>query len=621
MNANFEEVNLRSSPRKASLPQLRAALRPKNLSHEPSSCQMTVALDKTPTYITASQRLHLRKQQMNQRIARLKDEAHEYMDSYWSLENEEEEIQDDECVFNVPIASTPVSSLTRGSLISWLDRQSDTTTTSSRSSSIMSRCSHNLGHIGQFCISNPSLPSWPRNFSCPDLNPAYSNDALELSLKFEECEMSRIVEDGRKNRNLLCLLRDAKRASSIASSCYTSSSSKPNNLLAHDIFPFQTPEKLKDFQLSTRPAWLPPKTEYEKLKHARETEDVIIGAIKRAGSEQKKRVQDLKKLQAQQEADQIMWSNVSESQVRTLRKNNASRQMYWRGVPDSKRAMIWRSALQNRFTFLRPVAEYYFGAARNRLTDSDLGSLLQATGQGMKYIYPEMEGVQTPEAQRTIDEIAIAVILYLDKSINAGVDAELSEGDQYLASDHSNGIRKLSAIFYEVLQDRFLAFNCMCAMLSQDDLLNALVAMRLDRVLSNREVLSAYVQRNYLQQLEQSLLTVCPRLRQHFNDIQLETIEFAPELFLTFFSGILDFNLTVRIIDLWLLEGNSLLIATLVALLKVTSHKLFGSKADVLGLLRGTRAEKEDLHSYMNTGYEFEFVLTIRDIIGQNERL
>lgn len=603
MNSNFEDINILTDFRKSpSGPKRRPSIKygTSPVKFAPKQPGFA-AMDTYPVYLTPSKRLHLRKQQINQRITMLK---HNSSESLGDIHSDDEEIGLDDQIFNVPLAPS-----TKRNIVIPLSRNSSLASESTTNSSIFSRNSMSDAESTAFGMHSCSLLSCsllpcskkalPSNLNRLGL----SADALELTRTANDDEKFQIVEIAKQNTKLLSLFLNFKILSS----------DDPRGLQAS----LSKSSESKAYFLNSRPSWLPPKNDYDRMKHQRDAEKIVQKAIREENILQMKRVNKLKEFHSLQEKDSQVWNRLTESEIKNMRNDPSLSEMYWRGIPRAKRATIWHLLLIDRVSILKSNCEHRFSESRKILQCAcDDGSARSLSfsdilDRDLNGTYAEANEIRDSDVHQALKETIVSFLIYMGSLISQSSSEVFDTND--VSGTYFRGLCNLSAMLYHVFQDKYLTFRGLCALFTHDELLNALVAMRLDKAGTNRTILSDYVQDVYFSKIEDELSTTCPRLFEHFQSVGLKTADFAPDMIIELFSGAFDLNLSALVFDIWLFEGSSFLIATLLALLKVSSHKLFGSKEEILSTLIDQQLE-EKTNSQLNVGYAFEFVETIREI-------
>lgn len=363
--------------------------------HTPSHEHYMVLVDKAPANVTPSQRLKMRKSQLNSSIAKLKDPLPRTPITF----NDDEEIDDDDPIFNVPLSQSLLSINHREKFtFGNHDRKISLNTDSTRTSSILSHASFN---DSESTSSDEYREVNKSSVSVDDLH--LSKDAHELSLLFNQDDFIQIFEESRQRKKLLNnfakisvstptspadeyfshtvpsrskISLGLHSASSPAVNCHESTTPDRNNILlesrsvSNPSLPLALPRRPTPLPTSsfskyysfTRPTWLPPKSALDKKKHQLESQEIIQQAVYRESQEQIKKVQRLDKLRKIKEHDLQSWYYILDIIDPKGYKSHIAQVdgIWWRGIPQDVRSRIWWNHFRFTDNLNFDFGDYYF---------------------------------------------------------------------------------------------------------------------------------------------------------------------------------------------------------------------------------------------------------------------
>lgn len=677
--------------------------------------QYVVQLDKTPLNLTPSQRLKLRKLQLNNSISNFnlpqKDSGKCFMDEE---SDDDEEIGEYDCVFNVPF-SQPLSTLSQREKFTFdnSDRKS-LTTDSTRSSSILSHesfaetssivscnCGDNNGITSSNCYTDSSRSKSLNTLSMGDLN--MSKDAQDLTLLFNRNETFQINEESRQMRKMLNNLKRIPKSmpstpiegsfSDLSISGKNNSSElqlQPNPRLlcqrskSQPTVPMSTKERKHQsapskYYTFTRPTWLPPKSSYDRMKHQKESEDIIYRALQKEAHERNYKLKQLEKIKRLRKKDVEVWKTLNFGDDEILGKTKNSRkvqEMYWRGILENIRSRIWQKQIGNTLNLHEKNCDAYFDKFDSIFIKKvdKLDSLLRSNAQCMVALeqlvgksggkelyseiknaeinsskdinmflkanqnmisikalydrvshdlldtYPEIKYFQNHDVLLTLTRIIISFIIYLNETRE-----KIEINEQTLGELNTNyyfsGLNTLAAILYYHKKNSYATFISL-ANIYERKFPKLLLSYKAQTDITNKQLINNELCESFMKNFESSFKTNLNRLSTHFDVIGLKSLEFVPEILSGVFSNLFNFELSCQIMDIYVFEDTSFLVKCLLALLKQTSFKLFGTKQEVLDLLGEKNRENlnsqesnNDTYRYLNVGYDYQFVQTVKEMV------
>lgn len=429
--ADLEEIDFSTSRNSKSLSAMVAAKKSINNSHTPSplqqqvlarspsissnnsnhsttsssQAQFVILLDKTPQNLTPTQRLQLRKLQLNNSISKFKSDdtnislpvnrsihqskslsrtANRANNVDVVIDDQDEEIDVADVQFLMALFNAPLSqqftsiSHREKFLFDNTERKSSLTNSdSTRSSSILSQDSFNetSSSVSDYeDVSFAFYKSVNSSFSSLEFS-SISRDAQELTLLFNKDESVQIAEESACRQQMLNSFRKVPSPQTSTASpnpLQSYSSSRPlarNHSVSRPQAPRQNLPPLPPSQSQvgrsssvskyytfTRPTWLPPKSSYDKRKHQKESEDILLNAMKIEAEQLRKKLIQLQTIKKQKLKDLKVWEALTalptmEDYEEKLSSVKSFDGMYWRGIPESVRGKVWWRNLNSKFKF------------------------------------------------------------------------------------------------------------------------------------------------------------------------------------------------------------------------------------------------------------------------------
>lgn len=680
-----------------------------------STSQYVVQLDKTPLNLTPSQRLKLRKLQLNNSISNFnlppKDSGKRFIDEE---SDDDEEIGEYDCVFNVPF-SQPLSSLAqREKVISDNNDRKSLATDSTRSSSILSHDSFAETSSIVSCNCDDNLTGKkPSNYydisrinkslntlSMDDLN--ISKDAQDLSLLFSRNESVQINEESRQKRKMLNNFKRIPKSmpstpikgsfSDLSISNNNGSSeyqlqSNPRTLnhrsISQSVIPMSTKERKHQsapskYYTFTRPTWLPPKPSYDRIKHHKESEDIIYRALQKEAEERNNKLNQLEKIKKLRKKDVEVWETLNFGDDKILGEKKKSRkvqEMYWRGLLENIRSRIWQKQIGNALNldekycdiffdkydsiFIKKVNqldsllrnnaecvvaleqhvensgnELYSGIKSAEINSNKHINIFLKANQNMLSVktlydrinhdlldtYPDINAFQSNEVLRALTRTIVSFVIYLNET-REKIDINEQTFSQLNTNYYFGGMNTLAALLYYHNRSSYATFIGLVNIYERK-VPNLLLCYKSQTDRVNKQMYGRLLCESFMDIFESSFKKNLIRLYTHFNVIGLKSFEFIPDILAGLFSNLFNFELSCQIMDIYVFEDTPFLVRCLLALLKQISFKLFGTKQEVLNLLGEKHREennnggsKQDTSRYLNVGYDYQFVKTIEEMV------
>ncbi|RCK64902.1 TBC domain-containing protein C23D3.03c [Candida viswanathii] len=607
--------------------------------------QYIINVNRTPGNLTPSQRLNLRKSNITSSISQYKfDDTNIAKHKPQQAIDDRDEVIDDNVLFNVPF-SQPMSSLTQREKFLF-DNQSRNlsfvTDDSTRTSSIISHVSINdsvssveederddilagrdltTANVKQHTRNQSSVIITDKEFN------SISKDAQELTVLCNKDEFSQIYDESFQKRRMLS---NFKRILSIL----------PNKMTGNTTAKSVDPK----YHTFTRPIWLPPKSSYEKLKHQKESENILYNALYQESQLQQKRLIELDQAIKQRQQDVKTWErsllNVKTFQDLSFKDITA---LYWRGISADIRSNVWWkiNLLKKPKEFDETFCEFYFDKFliiqsklfhlnRNSTTtknEEQIQALLnskvfdvpllqwyklynQVYKDLMLNVYPDLNYFQDTEVIAKITKVIFSNILYfIDQQ---GLPLDGSDITKY----YLPGMINLAAIFHYNYKNTYKSFVSMCQFYRL-----RLPSMMLGYINGPKEmqpILKNSLNSYMVYKFEKILKTKLNRILVHFKIHNVSSYDYLPQLMLSLGLNLFNFEISQRIVDIVLFDSNpdEVIVNLIVNYMMKIQHKLFGNKLEILDALFGKNLIRSDSNTqkYVNVGYEIEFIDSLKEL-------
>ena len=364
--------------------------------------QYIININRTPNNLTPSQRLSLRKSNINNSISQYKSDqtnifkykqnpsppppppavlSEQQQQRNSPIIDDADELIDDNVIFNVPFSQSILSLNQHEKFL--FDNQSRNmsfvTDDSTRTSSIISHVSINdsVSSIGG-ATNNDSIEQEEEeeeeeeemhNISTSTIKKgndtiitnitneqfrSISKDAQELTVLCNKDEFAQIYDESFQKRKMLS---NFKKIQSILPNRGTNTNSggggggNGGGTVDSKFYSF------------TRPTWLPPKSSYEKAKHQKESEDILYNALYQESQLQQKRINELDSTIKQRNLDIKTWER-SLLNIKTFQELSFKdiTELYWRGISNEIRSNVWWkiNLLKKPGKFNESFCDFYF---------------------------------------------------------------------------------------------------------------------------------------------------------------------------------------------------------------------------------------------------------------------
>ncbi|KAK6459863.1 hypothetical protein DFJ63DRAFT_291423 [Scheffersomyces coipomensis] len=609
-----------------------------NNGNNPSSYMIQV--NKTPMNLTPSQRLKLRKSQLNDSINKFKsNETHidELIDENIYLGDY---MYNNNLPFGQPVLSGNYHDLF---LQEPFQQQSNNnnntrkfsltnTDTSTRASSILSiseevEVGNETSNSSVISMNDDSFerPKFYKTASISSVNQLdfnrISKDAQELTLLFNQNEYIQMFE---KSNQMKHMLTSFKKLNTSLPSLHSSSSlslhstTSTSSDIKHISLPSQsspststTPSTsnhnsliiTNNYQSFTRPTFLPPKDNNDRIKHQKQSNELLNSAVMKESNLQLKNLQTLEKIKYQRNKDLKIWhkllleSNLIGFNGR-IKSTKNFKDLYWRGIidqveeiNDNIRGQIWWKSLNLNYNLNTNDNEKFCDGYFTKFDSLNQNHpIFKLINQDLDMVFPDILYFQNTEIKLKLTRVMISFTLFLQ--------SKSKSSDTPLLQCYNPRYLNLIAILYYNYKNSYKTL------------------MTLHQIYNiNQSILS---NPSFITKFEDNFNHHLHRLKTHFKIINLSPMEYLPILIDNLLTGILNFEISQHIIDIVIFEHyenyESLMIKFIMGLFNHINYKLFGSKSEIINLLNSKRNNNKVDPKYLNVGYEFDFIETVRNV-------
>lgn len=335
----------------------------------------------------------------------------------------------------------------------------------------------------------------------------------------------------------------------------------------------------------TRPSWLPPKSVEEETRHLHEFRQMMeqASAAEKAQEDKKKKKQmEREKLR---QKDVLEWEKTVLPCLDKAAKHPKARKLWWRGIPEQYRGMVWKAQAGNNLGITQ--ATYETALRRGRQEMARLKALPDPS---------ESEYKRKQVLDLLVLECSKARSTSQKTPVHPGqlTDLLLAVAHYRPATCYKQGLHLAASAFLRYLSplDAFIALcNTMDLSLCQA------LYLRDDRTLTAHYT-------SFLKVLNAKL----PSLYRHFKSIHLPPSAYLEPMLSSLFAAHTTPAITDRIWDIMLFEGESFLLRVALGVLMKVEHRLYVSPQETLALL-GWGAGQLEL------GDEDEFINLVRSAL------
>ncbi|CAN3373710.1 hypothetical protein DIRU0_C30988 [Diutina rugosa] len=398
--------------------------------------------NRTPSSMTPSARLKLRRLQ-------IADSLKSPQQSSLPVDDDDDVIDSSMPVYNVPL-SQPLTSINQGEKFTFGNDSRNSSLASSRSSSLTS---NNSDKIESPETTTTSIASTSADTSALDLG-HMNKDAQRLTMMFSQNEAQQLCEQNRQRRSMLA---SCKRLSMMPMSEELLATVKEkSNSPVEASAPAPAPSLAEVKQLSsesskyfsyTRPTWLPPKSNKDKLRHQKQSEHLIYQALLKESQEQAKTTQRLEKIGRLKVKDTERWRQLSDMTMARYKVEASVDDMVWRGISPEVRPRAWwkeHLAQTSEHQWDQQFCEHYF-----QIYDTKIMPNLQKFDE----LSSELHRVSTAlEVYRHGSAHHASTIARFEEQERRGT-VKLEELKELVVTDNGATIGELKFIFDEIMRE------------------------------------------------------------------------------------------------------------------------------------------------------------------------
>ncbi|KAG7195873.1 uncharacterized protein KQ657_002258 [Scheffersomyces spartinae] len=373
--------------------------------------------------------------------------------------------------------------------------------------------------------------------------------------------------------------------------------SNPKDQQQHDM-PGINSERWLKYLSYTRPTWLPPKPLNDKHKHQADADALIALAIYKDRELERKRLAKINKLAKLQKTEARRWDYALE-----LSKKNKNSQEYvrkhnilWHGgipIQNKFRENIWYTQIGNELNLNNQIIDDLFFGVFDSIVEG-------CQDQTNELIESELRKCPVQLQSISRDNLLKVVVSFLDYLRKLGVPS-----DKPVIEFYYNGLVHLTATFLHFYkEDCHKVFISLCNLYQRQ-----LPSLLIQYSITKDESMKLFIENSLNEYMVNKLVKLLEskynnQLYHHFvhvninyiNDILLSTM-------LGFMQHMFPMNLLVQIMDLYIYEGDTLLMFALLTVFKLNGAKFFGSSQEIINAL-----SRE-----CEVGYDFEFIESLRD--------
>ena len=343
--------------------------------------------------------------------------------------------------------------------------------------------------------------------------------------------------------------------------------------------------------LENRPPHLPAKTEEEEKKHKLEYEELIKEAKKREIREEKMKKKIIQKQQKQEELviESIkLWVNEILPNWNKVKDSKKTREIWWKGIPSCVREHVWSLAIGNELNISNQLYEICVRRSKEKIwtkenCDGNGESAADLIKLDVSRTFPQLglfqENGPYNQALRTL----------LGAYVTHRPDIGYVQGMSFLAA------------MLLLNMDHRYAFISFANLINNQLLLSF---FRVDQTLMNA----------YYQSYEEFFKENLPKLYNHFSKNNLTPDLYLVDYIYTLFSRSLPLDISSRIWDLFLRDGDELLFRAALGILSMYQDALL--QLDFINLAQFLTKLPDDI----NSETLFTAISNIKMIVG-NEKL
>ncbi|KAG6038197.1 hypothetical protein E4U41_004466 [Claviceps citrina] len=357
--------------------------------------------------------------------------------------------------------------------------------------------------------------------------------------------------------------------------------------------------KEKEAVLSrTRPSWLPPKDPNEERRHLREYQKMMAASAK--ADERREAAKRNRAMSKDNVADSLMhiWEDDIIPRWNDAIRERRTRDMWWRGVASRSRGLVWTRAIGNELglteaTFRTALARAHDLEERVRTARADAEDMRCAKW---------FEHIRRDASEKTWKDLRIFEVT--GPLHDALVDV-LSAYAMYRNDiGYISGCNTVAALLLLNLPNAESAFVALANLLNRPLALSFYTA---------DEAAQASAYNLVMQTLSHKSAPLHEHLTRTLSDVKPEF--YLNDVFLSLFTGHLAVDEAARLWDVYVFEGDAVLVRAAVALLLSREMALLGSKSgdEVKAVMAQSSVKASSVRAVGEAGAEERFMKAVRD--------
>jgi hypothetical protein len=313
----------------------------------------------------------------------------------------------------------------------------------------------------------------------------------------------------------------------------------------------------------TRPHFLPPKNRQEDQKHMADWQAMMKQS--RVAEEKRRKALQERRLARELKIEQSMyrWEKEIVTDWRAVYKNPNLRKLWWNGIPTKLRASMWQQAVGNALALSKDNYKSCLSRATRALSSGSFpAETLQVVEQDILSTLPTLH-IFHPKTGPLYQDLRDMLCAWV-----------VSRADEGLGYVH--GTAKIAGMILLNMkpQQGFVVMRNLLERHCMRSLYGSVAA---------KDDVEAYYR------IFDTLLADCmPKIYFNFKQHQISPGAYLPDWLIPLFLDHLPFEACARLWDVLLLEGDSFLFRTALAVLAVLEPRLFfPDRQELLDLLRG----------------------------------
>lgn len=323
------------------------------------------------------------------------------------------------------------------------------------------------------------------------------------------------------------------------------------------------PSAFQRVMSQTRPHFLPPKNRQEDQKHMADWQAMMKQS--RVAEEKRRKALQERRLARELKIEQSMyrWEKEIVTDWRAVYKNPNLRKLWWNGIPTKLRASMWQQAVGNALALSKDNYKSCLSRATRALSSGSFpAETLQVVEQDILTTLPALH-IFHPKTGPLYQDLRDMLCAWV-----------VSRADEGLGYVH--GTAKIAGMILLNMkpQQGFVVMRNLLERHCMRSLYGSVAA---------KDDVEAYYR------IFDTLLADCmPKIYFNFKQHQISPGAYLPDWLIPLFLDHLPFEACARLWDVLLLEGDSFLFRTALAVLAVLEPRLFfPDRQELLDLLRG----------------------------------